>query len=180
MLAALEASATPIRVLAVTSHIEVIPNVARPEVFRVGLAGAGAPRASKAVPMIGGRMRKGCAGGMREKAIDISNTLRQAIGLPAIEGSLDKSSFDGMFGPGDLRAVMPYDGSLIDLHPEEKDVRSVYLPHPHTINHDISDRVKEMLDATIVEEPSFIERIHAALVELGPWEARAVAFVLGV
>lgn len=157
-LAVLEASANPIRIIAISSRIEVIPNNAQPGVYRVGLAGA--PVTSVSAPA--GRTHKGC-GSMRAKAVELSNTLRAAVGLPPIESPTQKLNL----------AVMP--GGNIILHPEdEENGRAAYLPHPRPYGGIMPPEVEEE-----IMEPSFVERIHAALVELGPWEARAVAFVLG-
>lgn len=100
-------------------------------------------------------MRKGCAG---KKSIALSNTLRKKLGLPTIEGDFSA-------------AVMPDDGSNVDLHPDASTAPTVWIPHPHPMY--------IPPDEQVADDPSLAERVHAAFVQLGPWEARAVAFVLG-
>jgi len=100
-----------------------------------------------------------CGGRVRAKAIAISNVFRQALGLPLIEAP-PRPSTDGdkeMHG-GLIRMPMPF-GTAV-----QGDEMQMKGPHHHQFKH---------------HKSSFMRRIHHALMALGPWEGRAVAFVIG-
>jgi len=112
--------------------------------------------------------RRPCGGRMGGKAIELSNAFRKALGWPTIE--TDMKATDS----GRVR-ILPFIGTpptFIDL-PSHGDLpvpRPIghpgFHPHPHHRHHPH-------------DQPSFMTRLHFSLTALGPWEGRAVAFVLG-
>ncbi|KAF8634284.1 hypothetical protein AX17_004239 [Amanita inopinata Kibby_2008] len=132
---------------------------------------------------------------MRDKAIGISNVFRQAFGLPLIEttsrnrhdnnhasegvyrilpfvgtepsfievkGQSEQGGIEGVTRGGDPIRILPFDGQPpID----DASVRH----HKHHKYHGLK----------LYKHSSFLKRLNAALMSLGPWEGRAIAFVLG-
>lgn len=164
--AAIVAAAAIAQVLAVP--LLVIPQDNAP--VRVRLGHAIRPQ----VQSEGRKMRTGpCrAHRFKQKAVEVSNLFRQALGLPLIQpGGHD----DGMV------KVLPFIGTstifvgangmegisnMPDEHP--KGPRRPRHGHRHGRHH------RHRLG-----KGSFINRIHYSLMNLGRWEGRAVAFVLG-
>jgi len=115
-----------------------------------------------------GRMRRPCGGANRfnQKAVELSNFFRQALGLPLITGNVKIIPFVGTpstFAPVHTEmdgGVKVYNFSNIP-HP-----RPHHAPHGHGHRHRLGGG-------------SFVNRIHYSLMNLGRWEGRAVAFVLG-
>jgi hypothetical protein len=102
--------------------------------------------------------RRPCAGmRFQDKAVSISNTFRKALGLPLIETA--------SFYPIHI-LPMPIDaahaGGIVPPHIAQH--TGPYHGTRHSFHH---------------HRGSFFRRIHHVLVTLGPWESRAVAFVLG-
>lgn len=105
-----------------------------------------------------------CTGGMRRKMIKLSNWLRQKVGLPPIahhhhghhrhHGHHEGSKVDHMSDP-----LVPINNLPVDrnLRPH----RPPYMPHHHA------------------HQNTFGDRLQKALLSLGPWEGRVIAFVLG-
>jgi len=105
-----------------------------------------------------------CRGGMRDKAIAISNAFRKILGLPLIEAHA-RPPMDGEkeVHNGLVRIMpMPFIGTPVDEQGEMQ--KGPYRHHHHQHKH---------------HKGSFMRRIHHALMSLGPWEGRAVAFVIG-
>ncbi|KAF8134375.1 hypothetical protein EV363DRAFT_1323294 [Boletus edulis] len=90
-----------------------------------------------------------CGASLREKAIRLSNAFRHALGMPLIEAS----------------AAVPMHGE-VHIFPVPFPQNNV-MPHNGHHGHQHKHR------------KSFFGRIHKAIKALGPWEGRAVAFVLG-
>ncbi|KAH7889033.1 hypothetical protein F5I97DRAFT_1857699 [Phlebopus sp. FC_14] len=129
-----------------------------------------------------------CGAALREKALRMSNALRHALGLPLIESDKDHDSFDGK--PGGVHILpVPYvgtsvqtkevlpDGSVREYNNEPADGpgdhhRDHPHHHPHHRPHHGHKHHKH-------HKGSFANRVHRAVMALGPWEGRAVAFVLG-
>jgi len=117
-----------------------------------------------------GRQRKPQrpCGGMRAKANAISNALRKALGLPVIEmhpsspANGEKEVHDG---PVHI-LPMPFIGTPINAESQDE-VPERQPHHPHS-----KGKGKHHCG-------SFLRRMHKALMTLGPWEGRAVAFVIG-
>lgn len=91
----------------------------------------------------------GCGHHLKAKALSMSNRLRQALGLPPIVSSPHRPQ--------------PQDGGVVNILP---------FPFPPS-----DDFVR--LHVEMPEENPFMYRLHRAVNLLGPWEGRAVAFVLG-
>lgn len=101
--------------------------------------------------------RHSCGGALRSKAIDITNTIRKALGMSLIEDHAHpiisvKQNHDG------LARILP-------IH---------FVGAPAT-----EDEINERHHRVKHHNASFMRRINHALTALGPWEGRAVAFVLG-
>ncbi|KAF9557965.1 hypothetical protein CPC08DRAFT_28275 [Agrocybe pediades] len=179
-------TATPIRIIVSSERFDL--NGERPSF-------AGIQGLPKAVP-VGqahhiqhvqtGRMRVGCAGArmnrFRQKGIEISNAFRKALGWPLIaEPSIvhvpPMESKPGEIPKGMVQ-IMPFigtpqptikvvewtgnkDASVHRLPPNHV---HHHHPHGHRFHHGV---------------PPFAVRLHHSLMNLGRWEGRAVAFVLG-
>jgi len=160
------AVASPIRVVVVSSSVSSSnQDVTRPNV-RLGHAAASA-NANIVTPS------GPCPGKlMRDKAISISNAFRKALGFPLIETEPSSSSVNpkGYDHSGIVHIrPLPFIGTPIMPDDEE---RHVAYPHPHHAHH-VKHHHHHHNNA------SFLWRVHHALMALGPWEGRAVAFVLG-
>jgi hypothetical protein len=125
-----------------------------PVFSRIGLAGAGlvAPTMADPIPAAAPKFRhRPSCGGFKAKAVSFSNWLRIKLGF-------DK---DG------------------NAHVETTVVRVTTVgpaqPHPHP---QVAPSLMPYGHAHM-HAPTFAGRIHRALTSLGPWEGRAVAFVLG-
>ncbi|KII92219.1 hypothetical protein PLICRDRAFT_172334 [Plicaturopsis crispa FD-325 SS-3] len=178
-LAALQASASPIRVVVVTSHQEVTSNM------RFGHAAADAAKPGvahmihqqtelhEAGPK---KHHPACVGGkLREKAFELSNAFRHALGFPPIEKHVENGAIHGglihimpmpFVGTPATKAVAASVGDEKDqaVPPPELHLVHSHGQFPHPYKH---------------HRGPFLRRIHNALMALGPWEGRAVAFVLG-
>jgi len=127
-----------------------------------------------------------CGASLREKAIRVSNTFRHALGLPLIEtsdhlvfksGVVDKWSpkHGGVhilpmpFGDPALESVAQPPKENMDNSGDDGNVVHIYRHH----------RVEDRRHTKHFLHGSFLIRIHRAIMALGPWEGRAVAFVLG-
>ncbi|KAI6165984.1 hypothetical protein EDD17DRAFT_1549927 [Pisolithus thermaeus] len=140
----------------------------------------------------GGPARPLC-NSIREKAIRLSNTFRHALGLPIIE-------------TGDHHASVVSTVIGKPHHHEEVHVTLPIVDTPEAFVHGHHAQVEDLTDQPLegpVERPhhphkehgykhkksrkfrchkrikGFFKRIHKALTTLGPWEGRAIAFVLG-
>jgi hypothetical protein len=166
-LAVQQANASPIRVVVVSSHKDVTSNL------RFGLAGANNGNINNDISMaMPAENRRPCPGQlMRDKAISISNTFRKALGLPLIETSHNLVHTDGDIHGGIVHITpSPFIGTPSNLDsPEMGEVHHIVPIHAHHAHHMKHHR----------HETSFLGRVHHALMALGPWEGRAVAFVLG-
>jgi len=157
------AIASPIRVVVVSSiNQDVTPSV------RLGHAAATVNGNIASV----NKPNTPCPGKlMREKAISISNAFRKALGFPLIETDQPSSSTNpkGYDHSGIIHIKpLPFIGTPINTDDEEH-VAHVHPHHHHMKHHHHHHR----------KDASFLWRVHHALMALGPWEGRAVAFVLG-
>ncbi|KAG1854329.1 hypothetical protein C8R48DRAFT_721612 [Suillus tomentosus] len=137
-----------------------------------------------------------CSASLKAKALRMSNAFRHALGLPLIEMG-DHDSFKGEVasnpGPvsGELHILpiplfgQPVVGQSVPASSSEKEnagdvkellpdgsVGRIYRHHEvesHHHNHDMEHK----------KAGSFLRRVHRAIMALGLWEGRAVAFVLG-
>jgi len=123
------------------------------------------------------RKHKPCRGRMnrfRQKGIEISNTFRKALGLPLIQ--------TGPFltGGGEVH-ILPVGESFIwETKPQPnggdyKIVPLVKLPHPHHVHQSHGHLGHHAMG----RQGSFTDRLNRSLMNLGRWEGRLVAFVLG-
>ncbi|RDB16834.1 hypothetical protein Hypma_002353 [Hypsizygus marmoreus] len=195
--ALVEVGASPIRVMVVTSSAPTEVDVFGHPVpynkgnMRFGHAvpyNNGNPNVATLVKSVGAdgkvRHRTGCRGArLRQKAIEISNTFRQALGLPLIEtGSASASVSSRPSHDEHTVHILPFVGTpptFVETKKEDGKLTEPprYVahahPHPHHIVHNGGRLTKHL------ERAPFLKRIHFALMALGPWEGRAVAFVLG-
>jgi len=172
-----QVGATPLRVVVVTSHQELpaTPN------FRFGHALADSPVAKLSLP-VNQRTRltkpqagrRPCGQRIKEKAIEISNSFRLALGLPLIESGHPQP---GDHIHGGMVHIMPFVGTPPMIIKPAEGKHTVVKNHGHHVGNGHSYRFR----AHKFREwgNSFSMRIHNALMALGPWEGRAVAFVLG-
>lgn len=135
------------------------------------------------------KMKGHCASRFNQKAAEIYNHFRQALGLPVIQASVPPSPNDNK-----LR-ILPFIGSppppsfapVASFAPVrgpemEGIVIKVYNmshPHPHHPHPHGRHPHRYRHRHHHLGEGSFINRIHYSLMNLGRWEGRAVAFVLG-
>ncbi|KAG1761250.1 hypothetical protein EDD22DRAFT_824727 [Suillus occidentalis] len=145
-----------------------------------------------------------CGASLKAKALRMSNAFRHALGLPLIEMG-DHDTFKGeiasnagpdsgefhilpipMFAqpvtpivassssekenPGDVKELLP-DGSVLRVyrHHEAESHHHHEAGSHHHNHHDMKHK----------KAGSFLRRVHRAIMALGLWEGRAVAFVLG-
>jgi hypothetical protein len=124
---------------------------------------------------------------LKNKAINASNSFRKMFGFPPIE--------TGEIGHGKVTSLTDIHGGLIRIMPfvpEGGRPTHVHVEGPMRPGNGWRGRAKggERLEVTTVypngpisyhhqREPSFFVRIQNAIMSLGPWEGRAVAFVLG-
>jgi hypothetical protein len=129
-----------------------MPSVAGPDgtVFRMGHAMSG-----DRMLMAPGTKKPGCH--MKSERTSLGNAIRKAMGLPPVEHE------PGRFAP--MLVVDPIE--MTAHHTGEAELTRI--PHMHTMHHTVMSS----------DEVSFLRRVHAALLTLGKWEARAVSFVLG-
>ncbi|CAL1705982.1 unnamed protein product [Somion occarium] len=167
---AMQAAASPIRVVVVTSHQEMSPvpfghpigdrpvlgHMMRPDMMTATNA------AIQNDPSAGRRGH--LCGLMKEKGLIMANKFRQIFGLPLIETvhptkpHIEPTPNNPNNTDGAVH-ILPFIGTPI-ARPGEGQVHG--RPHFHHRYHD-----------------TFLKRVHHALMTLGPWEGRAVAFVLG-
>ncbi|KIK91222.1 hypothetical protein PAXRUDRAFT_831020 [Paxillus rubicundulus Ve08.2h10] len=135
-----------------------------------------------------------CGASLREKALRLSNAFRHAMGLPIIEAD---PHTDAVIGKPDgnvnhhgvhilpvpfvptavdekLTETLP-DGTVVPIfynHPVGKQRGKHHGGHHHGAHTPPHHGHRK-------HKGSFLRRIHRAIMALGPWEGRAVAFVLG-
>ncbi|PPR04406.1 hypothetical protein CVT26_004231 [Gymnopilus dilepis] len=119
-------------------------------------------------------VRKPCRGRMsrmRQKSVEVSNAFRQFLGLPLIDAHPHPHHV----------AILPVGAPFI--HPEGQDPPSVVeYKVIHASNSSIDrphHRHGKFPHHQMWKKQPFTERLNHALLHLGRWEGRAVAFVLG-
>ncbi|KNZ82059.1 hypothetical protein J132_08405 [Termitomyces sp. J132] len=160
-----QVSASPIRVMVVSSEVHST-NVR----FGHALAPNNIPKISMVVPSPpehNVKMKGGCRGSrFRQKAIDFSNAIRKSFGLSVIENNPVPAVEE------DRVRILPFIGTPNSFVEMKKDKDGdLYIAQSHH-GHHVGFRQR-------LAHTSFIHRLHIALMALGPWEGRAVAFVLG-
>lgn len=132
-----------------------------------------------------GRMKKGPCGRhrFRQKAVEISNLFREALGLPLITSSSHHGHDDGKV------RILPFIGTpniLAPVHGKDTEgaVEVVNMDAPHDGhrdhgNHPHGRHRHHHKGHHHLGKGTFINRIQYSIMNLGRWEGRAVAFVLG-
>lgn len=144
-----------------------------------------------------------CGASLKAKALRMSNAFRHALGLPLIEMD-DHDRFKGEVasnpGPvsGELH-ILPIplfaqpvapsvptsssegenSGDVKELHGSPLRIYRHHEAEPHHHLHDAGLRHHNHHDMKHKKAGSFLRRVHRAIMALGLWEGRAVAFVLG-
>jgi len=152
--------------------------------------------------------RRGCAGArLRQKSkslsfsISISNTIRHALGMPLIENDLGHNHHSEL-KDGEVRVHKHHwhshhhhEQSEDEIDVEEEDSeRPKHSHHHHKEMQSMDDSEEGPIHHKHHhkhhfhgkggfhfkgQKDSFLRRLHFSLMALGPWEGRAVAFVLG-
>jgi len=168
-LAVQQVVASPLRVVVVTSHQEISNNAqvgsdaasvatfVRPEMIM--------PFSHHMAEASAGRGRKPCKS-MKAKAIALSNKFRVTFGFAPIEIEEPKVN---VFTPGFRTGPVLHPGLTVD-----KVLEAEHGGADHPIQ--AKGRFRHVHHRL---HGSFLHRVHHALMALGPWEGRAVAFVLG-
>lgn len=166
-------SATPLRIVLVSSSQDNSPSLRFGHAMgHMGSVLEAEPNNKHAIDN-----RRGCSR-LHQKAIEFSNTFRQALGLPVIETEF--KSTDGQIHGGAVR-IMPFIGTppvaveMIGAEGKTKGGDKVQFAHKfHHHHHGHGPMFHHRL-----HRESFLKRLQVALMTLGPWEGRAIAFVLG-
>ena len=128
-----------------------------------------------------GKMRKGPCGRnrLRQKAVEISNLFREALGLPLIKSnSHHRGSDDGRLGSY-LSLALPTFLHLSTSKMRMVTLKSLISEHEcHHGYHHAHGRHHRHKGHHHLGKGSFINRIHYSIMNLGRWEGRAVAFRL--
>lgn len=167
------ATAAPIRVVVISSHNDVSSNV----VFEPGMPLAGNafhPGITTVTHQAVSPDSKGIhhfCNSLKNKAVEISNKFRETLGLPSIPTTSADTIHNAPHPsfPHNEVKILPFIGTPLPVMER--------LPQ-----HDQSGIYRHPIAATRVRggcNRSFVHRVHRALTILGPWEGRAVAFVLG-
>ncbi|OBZ70815.1 hypothetical protein A0H81_09479 [Grifola frondosa] len=117
---------------------------------------------------------------MRSKALEMSNSFREMLGLPPIEASTHGAVPTDWVAAKAVPAL-PFIGTPVEIHENGKfgvvhEPGFVHILPVDPFNR--PDRPNRPMSHRF-HRGSFVRRIHHALMALGPWEGRAVAFVLG-
>jgi hypothetical protein len=122
---------------------------------------------------------------IKNKALEISNKFRQTFGLPLIESSpvsMNNVSINRPLIPiprphdqGEIK-ILPFIGTPPVPVVTPNDLRPMNRPH-RVVDARPAQRMRHRPGGC---HRSFVHRLHRALMVLGPWEGRAVAFVLGM
>ncbi|KAF7325198.1 F-box domain-containing protein [Mycena kentingensis (nom. inval.)] len=103
------------------------------------------------------KAKQGCGARLRQKATGLAHSIKVAFGF--------KTGGNAKTAGGDDVHIVGLSGASVPPH-----VHAHHAHHKHRPHH---------LRPHGAEQPSFLMRFHYALMSLGPWEGRAVAFVLG-
>jgi len=138
------------------------------------------------VHMIMNGTHHGCTGArggrFRQKAAELSNAFRAALGMPLIE--THKPHFDSeKHGEEHHKHHKHHDHHHHEKEPSDDELKMeegggrvhIYQQHPKVHGH----HSKGHLHGKSGREACFFKRLHFALASLSPWEGRAMAFVIG-
>jgi hypothetical protein len=145
------------------------------------------------------RHRPGCRGKkakftilmhrIKIKAIKIGNCFRKALGWPLIEVHYHHHHGHPHHRPKDQKNdeeagriridggfinILPFPGVTADNHGDRAGVSDMHHDHPH---HETEHKGHKHHHK---HHGAFLSRLHHSLMNLGRWEGRAVAFVIGV
>jgi len=112
-----------------------------------------------------GKKSRTCHARLRTKTTELSNAFRKLFGLPLIETSKRPSKVAASNTEGRYH-ILPFIGTPPAV------VEYTGGSRPHHNHHHVGFRHKSA-------KVPFVDRLQVALTALGPWEGRAVAFVLG-
>jgi hypothetical protein len=128
------------------------------------------------------------------KAIEVSNTIRKALGWPLIEVKVyyhhahkSKEAPGRIHVDGGFVSILPFPAPNHDVNGDWVPVSVSHVP-PVPPQHDAPDHNKKHEDDHAHRHGhwhghrlhgSFLSRLHRSLMNLGRWEGRAVAFVIG-
>jgi hypothetical protein len=161
-----QVSASPLRVIIVSSTTEITTGTNRNMRLDHGIPNISSPVATLAKPAgPGGKIRRPCHAPLRAKTMELSNAFRKMFGFPLIHAT-DSTKAPSKEGE-DRYQILPFIGTP----PVVADVKG---DHRHNHHHHHKGGPNHRM-----EQASFFERIHIALSALGPWEGKAVAFVIG-
>ncbi|KAG8871493.1 hypothetical protein FRB98_000744 [Tulasnella sp. 332] len=200
-IAALAASALPLRIIVITSNIttpsrsglphhehDITSNGGGPMMGHIA-SSASSPFVNGATPISTSSHNMGCGRHVQSQFLQMSNRLRAALGMPPIITTMEHvhpSSPPRAPHPGEFH-VLPFvpgqrmpipfvgeDGYKMETDPTRASdgspmpirIHTMTMPMPHQ-GHYFNDGAP------------FVHRLHHAVNHLGPWEGRAVAFVLG-
>lgn len=147
-----------------------------------------------------GSAHRGCKGSFRGKLIQLSNAFRHALGLPLIEMGEYLPVDPAIIGKphphphvgGEAHILPlplpPFEGapeSFVHGHHAPSQMEDIGdqpteppVEHPHHKGHQHKHK-KFRKHGCRKRVKGFFRRIHKAITALGPWEGRAVSFVLG-
>jgi len=112
--------------------------------------------------------KHGCAGSFRAKAMQVSEWFKHVLGMPATTNAMAKPLPPA---PEGMAHILPVGGS-INVSVKGAEVRPGGRLVPHHHHH--------LPHAQHIARPhTFVQRLTRALMMLGPWEGRAVSFILG-
>jgi len=148
-------------------HVQPIPIVAGKPIVQGGVVVIPGPIPVANMPshMHGHSGKPGCAARLRQKATGLAQSIKIAFGFSVHKAA--KLEVNGKTPGGD---------SLHIVHVASFNGVNVNEPHHHHAHHRPHHLAMGGLHH---ERPAFLTRVHYALMSLGPWEGRAVAFVLG-
>jgi hypothetical protein len=168
------ATASPIRVVVVTSQQEVSTNIqydrGRPFIAEVVRPITPSPLMEASHVEQGAGRHQPCSG-MKGKAMTLSNKLRQAFGLPLIAPANHPPVTAPTMSTEELK-IIPFIGTPVEYKPDMP-----VHPRPGVLHIAPGRGVGGHRHH---HRMPFLHRVHRALMVLGPWEGRAVAFVLGM
>jgi len=179
--ALVQVGASPLRVIVVTSNPGVPTNY--------HLASSNPNVATIVRPPVMGAKPHGPCTRFREKALEISNAFRKAFGLPQIEPEtrvfmpIPEAPKDGRVNilpfpylGNHIPTFIPVTGGGNDgLIPGGENVGVGHPHHPHHHHKHGHHGHRKCKD----KNATLLTRVHTALMSLGRWEGRAVAFVFG-
>ena len=175
------AQASPIRIV-VVSDSNAVSSFSK---IQVTEAAAFRPQAIPHGPMIAMPIAQGQGRGhhlcqkFKNKALEISNKFRETFGLPLIEKHPENFIMPPPLPLMPLPppfSMKPNELKILPMDAYPRPLRTTFMAEGP---HGPLDTMEIRPGHEMMHNRSFVHRLHRALVVLGPWEGRAVAFVLG-